>query len=571
MAELCRKASQAVAAGYGILILSDRGVDATHAPIPSLLATAGVHHHLVREGTRTKCGLLVETGDAREVHHVALLMGYGAGAVNPYLAFETLHDLIRQGLLPGVTHDQAVMRYVKALNKGMLKVMSKMGISTLQSYCGAQIFEAVGLDREFVDKYFTSTSSRIGGVGLVDDLGRSPAAARARLSAARRSAEPGRARKRRRVSVAPRRRGAPVQPGDGVPPAARDAHGPVQDLQGIHAPRRRSERAPGDAARPVPLQARRPARAAGRGRADRIDPAALLDRRDVVRIDQPGSARDAGDRDEPDGREVQHRRRRRGSGALRAGRQRRLAPQRDQAGRVGALRRHQRVPRQRRRPADQDGAGRQARRGRAAARPQGLSVDREGAAFDAGRRPDLAAAASRHLLDRRSRAADLRSEERQPGRARARQARRRIRRRHRRRRRVEGARRRRAHLRPRRRHRRVAAHEPEARGRAVGARPRRNAAGAAAQPPARSHRRAGGRPAEDRTRRRRRGAARRRGVRLRERAARRHGLRDDARLPSQHLPGRHRDAGSRAAQDVHRQARVRRRTSSASSPRKCAS
>jgi glutamate synthase (NADPH/NADH) large chain len=167
MAELCRKASQAVAAGYGILILSDRGVDATHAPIPSLLATAGVHHHLVREGSRTKCGLLVETGDAREVHHVALLMGYGAGAVNPYLAFETLHDLIRQGLLTGVTNDQAVSRYVKALNKGILKVMSKMGISTLQSYCGAQIFEAVGLDRAFVEQYFTHTASRLGGAGVV--------------------------------------------------------------------------------------------------------------------------------------------------------------------------------------------------------------------------------------------------------------------------------------------------------------------------------------------------------------------------------------------------------------------
>ena len=166
MAELCRKASQAVAAGYGILILSDRGVDAKHAPIPSLLATAGVHHHLVREGSRTKCGLLVETGDAREVHHVALLLGYGAGAVNPYLAFETLHDLVRQGLLPETTDHQAVMRYVKALNKGVLKVMSKMGISTLQSYCGAQIFEAVGLAQDFVDTYFTSTASRIGGVGL---------------------------------------------------------------------------------------------------------------------------------------------------------------------------------------------------------------------------------------------------------------------------------------------------------------------------------------------------------------------------------------------------------------------
>ncbi|MCC7179622.1 MAG: glutamate synthase large subunit [Acidobacteria bacterium] len=166
MDDLCRRASEAVRAGCGILILSDRGVDAAHAPIPSLLATAGVHHHLVREGTRTRCGLLVESGDAREVHHVALLMGYGAGAVNPYLAFETLHDMIRQGLLPGVTSEQAVERYVKALNKGVLKVMSKMGISTLQSYCGAQIFEAVGLDRAVVDTYFTSTASRIGGIGL---------------------------------------------------------------------------------------------------------------------------------------------------------------------------------------------------------------------------------------------------------------------------------------------------------------------------------------------------------------------------------------------------------------------
>ena len=165
MAELCRKASAAVAAGYGILILSDRGVDATHAPIPSLLATAGVHHHLVREGTRTKCGLLIETGDAREVHHVALLIGYGAGSVNPYLAFETLDDLTRQGLI-GIPLTQSIANYIKALNKGVLKVMSKMGISTLQSYCGAQIFEAVGLDREFVEKYFTSTSSRIGGVGV---------------------------------------------------------------------------------------------------------------------------------------------------------------------------------------------------------------------------------------------------------------------------------------------------------------------------------------------------------------------------------------------------------------------
>src|SRR5829696_3812813 len=166
MEQLCRKASVAVEAGVGVLILSDRGVDAHHAPIPSLLAVAGVHHHLVREGTRHKCGLLIETGEAREVHHIALLLGYGAGSVNPYLAFESLDDLIRQGLLPDLTPNEAVKRYIKALNKGVLKVMSKMGISTLQSYCGAQIFEAIGLDRAFVDQYFTSTASKIGGIGL---------------------------------------------------------------------------------------------------------------------------------------------------------------------------------------------------------------------------------------------------------------------------------------------------------------------------------------------------------------------------------------------------------------------
>src|SRR5499427_3754474 len=163
---LKRQASAAVEAGYTILILSDRGADRERAPIPSLLATAGVHHHLVRQGTRTRCGLVIETGDAREVHHCALLLGYGAGVVNPYLAFETLDDMIRQKLISGVTHEEAVENYVHALNKGILKVMSKMGISTLQSYCGAQIFEAVGLDSAFVDKYFTWTASRIGGVGL---------------------------------------------------------------------------------------------------------------------------------------------------------------------------------------------------------------------------------------------------------------------------------------------------------------------------------------------------------------------------------------------------------------------
>jgi glutamate synthase (ferredoxin) len=163
---LCAQASEAVKAGNTILILSDRGVSRDLAPIPSLLATAGVHHHLVREGARTRCALVVESGDAREVHHVALLIGYGAGAVNPYLAFESLDDLLRQRVIEGITHARAVAYYIKGLNKGILKVMSKMGISTLQSYCGAQIFEAIGLDQAFVDRYFTSTASRIGGIGI---------------------------------------------------------------------------------------------------------------------------------------------------------------------------------------------------------------------------------------------------------------------------------------------------------------------------------------------------------------------------------------------------------------------
>ncbi|HCU26025.1 MAG TPA: glutamate synthase subunit alpha, partial [Deltaproteobacteria bacterium] len=164
--ELCRQADAAVQNGCNILILSDRGIDETHAPIPSLLATAGVHHHLVRSGTRTQVGLVLESGEPREVHHFALLIGYGAGAINPYLAFETLDDLIRGGVLENTDSRKAELKYIKAVKKGIVKVMSKMGISTIQSYRGAQIFEAIGLNKEVVDKYFTHTASRIQGIGL---------------------------------------------------------------------------------------------------------------------------------------------------------------------------------------------------------------------------------------------------------------------------------------------------------------------------------------------------------------------------------------------------------------------
>ena len=166
MDELCARASAAVEEGYTLLVLSDRGVDETHAPIPSLLATAGVHHHLVREGTRTRCALIVESGEAREVHHMALLLGYGAGAINPYLAFETIEELICDGEIEDIDPPQGIRHHILALTKGVLKVMSKMGISTLQSYRGAQIFEAVGLEKSFVDRYFTWTASRIGGIGI---------------------------------------------------------------------------------------------------------------------------------------------------------------------------------------------------------------------------------------------------------------------------------------------------------------------------------------------------------------------------------------------------------------------
>ena len=165
--EVRAKASQAVQEGYQIIILSDRGVDHDHAAIPSLLATAGVHHHLVKKGERTKVGLIVESGEPREVHHFAMLLGYGANAINPYLAFETLDDMIRRGILPAeIDHKTAVKKYIKAANKGIVKIMSKVGISTIQSYRGAQIFEAVGLNPEFIDKYFTWTATRIHGIGI---------------------------------------------------------------------------------------------------------------------------------------------------------------------------------------------------------------------------------------------------------------------------------------------------------------------------------------------------------------------------------------------------------------------
>ena len=166
LGRLCAEASRAIQDGYSIIVLSDRGVDGGQAPIPSLLATAAVHHHLIREGTRTRAGLVVESGEPREVHHFCLLLGYGAGAINPYLALATAEDLAERGEINGAKPDYAARNFIKANEKGLLKVMSKMGISTVQSYRGAQIFEAVGLNQDLIDQYFTWTPSRVEGIGL---------------------------------------------------------------------------------------------------------------------------------------------------------------------------------------------------------------------------------------------------------------------------------------------------------------------------------------------------------------------------------------------------------------------
>ena len=166
MAEVCNQASLQIDTGINIIILSDRGIDKHNAAIPPLMAVAGLHHYLIRAGKRTKVGLILESGEPREVHHFCTLIGYGCAAINPYLAFETLDDMIRQGLLVGVDHYTACKNFVKAATKGIVKVASKIGISTIQSYLGAQIFECVGLKQSVVDKYFTGTATRIEGADM---------------------------------------------------------------------------------------------------------------------------------------------------------------------------------------------------------------------------------------------------------------------------------------------------------------------------------------------------------------------------------------------------------------------
>ena len=359
--EMCAEASELVERGVNIIVLSDRNLGAERVPMPALLATAAVHHHLVREGTRLQIGLVVETGQAKEIHHVACLIGYGASAVNPYVMFESLYALHREGRLPeGMTPDEAVSRTIKAVGKGLLKILSKMGISTIRSYTGAQIFEAIGLEKQLVERHFTGTPSRVGGVGMnvlawecLDRHARAYPAASSELL-------PG----RRDLRLAPRRRVPRLEPRDDRDaPAGRPRGGRRRRLRALRHLRERGGRAEVVAARPAPLQGGAGAGAARRGRARVRDREALQVGRDVARRALTGGARDARHRHEPPRRQVEHRRGRGGPGALR-----RRSPLLDQAGRLGPLRRDRALPRERRRAPDQGRPGRQARRGRPAAR-----------------------------------------------------------------------------------------------------------------------------------------------------------------------------------------------------------
>ena len=298
-----------------VIILSDRGVNKDFAPIPALMAVAGLHHYLIREGLRTRASLVLETGEAREVHHFSLLIGYGVSAINPYLAFETIDHMIHEGLLTTSTTRRACKNFVKAASKGVIKVASKMGISSLQSYRGAQVFEALGLRQDVIDEYFSWTASRVGGIGTdviaQEVLLRHNAAFPDRPAGDRHTLPVGGQYQWRaegeyhlfnpesihRLQKAVRT--GSYETFKAYSALVNDQATNLCTLRGL-----------------LDFKSADAGAARGSG-AGREPDAALQDRRDVVRLDQQGSARDARDRDEPHRRQEQHRRRRRRSRALR--------------------------------------------------------------------------------------------------------------------------------------------------------------------------------------------------------------------------------------------------------------
>ncbi len=557
LANACDEAHDAVSAGINIVILSDRAAGPGRAAIPALLAVGAVHHHLVRLGNRLSAGLVLESGEPREVHHFATLIGYGASAVNPYLLFDTVDELVVDGRVAGVDDPDVAQRHVvKALGKGLLKTISKMGISTVQSYCGAQIFEAVGLERVLVDRHFTGTASRIGGVGL-DVLAEEALGRHAR-------AWPGTIDELLPVGgvYAWRRDGehhmwnpdtiALLQHSVRANGNAREKYDEYARLVNDDAARRATLRGLltfREDQTPVPL--------------DEVEPAKEIVRRFATGAMSLGSIsteshetlaiamnRLGGKSNTGEGGEDPRRFTADPNGDLR-----RSAIKQVASGRFGVTI-HYLVN------ADQlqIKMAQGAKPGEGGQLP-GHKVDKYIGWVrhtTPGVGSDLAAAAPRHLLDRGPQAADLRPALLEPARAGLGQARLRGRRRHRRGRSRKGQRRSRADRRSRRRHRRLAAQLDPVGRRPLGDRSRRDAADAAQERPAPADHRADRRSAEDRPRRCRGRDARRRRVRLLDRPADRHRLHHDARLPSQHLPGRHRDAGSRAAQALRGEAGARR-------------
>ena len=394
---LSARASHAVNSGYTLLILSDRGVDPTYAPIPSLLAMAAVHNRLVKEETRTLVALIIESGEPREVMHFALLIGYGASAINPYLAIETIHDLKRRGRLPEkVTAEYAEKNYIKAINKGLLKTFSKMGISTLQSYRGAQVFEAVGLNKSLIETYFPGTASRIEGV----DLG---VLAREAMMKHQYAFQPLTDSETDLVV------GGQYQYREGG-----EYHllNPLTISKVQHAVRQNSFATFQEFAELIDNQNRNLCTLRGLLKlkyADKplpietVEPAKEIVKRFTTGAMSfgsisKGSSRDARYRHEPPRRHVEHGRGRRGRSPIQTRPERRSAPQRREAGGERTLWRDGKLLGERRRVADQDGAGRKARRGRPVARSQGGQRRRQNSLLHPRRRPDFASAAPRYLF-----------------------------------------------------------------------------------------------------------------------------------------------------------------------------
>ena len=557
LASACsRLSSAAVAAardGAACLLLDDAATAEGRLPLPALLAVAAVHRALVEEGLRTSTSLVVASDEPREVHHFACLIGYGADAVCPRLALETVADLGAADKLGGATPDEATAE------------LPPRGRGRRPQGDG----EDGHLRRRLVPRRRGVRGDRPRGRRARDVLpahagDRRPGrvrGARARCSrAARGRALGGAGAREPRVREVPQGRRASCDEPRGRRRAAAgrgsqaslggERHG-LGRLRTVRAARQRARAA--RAARPARARPRRRAGSARGGRARRVDPAPLLERRHVARLALRRGARDRGDRLQPARRALELGRRRRGSRALR-----RRAELPHQADRFGPLRCHRALRGLRRRAPDQDRAGLEARRGRPAPGAQGQRGDRAPATHAAGHRAHLAAAASRHLLDRGPRAARLRPEAGEPGRGRLGQARLRGRRRAGRRRCREGARRRRARRRSGRRDRRQPTVVDQERGCAVGARARRDAADARRRRSARPGSPPRRRRAEDGPGRRgRRAARRRRGV-LRHGRADRAGLPDGALVPPRHLSRRDRDATARAAREVRRDAGARR-------------